>query len=108
MELLRDRGTEFEQAGVRVVAASRDSAWSHVAWTQVLDLDFPLLSDWNGEAVRGFGIARDYRGMHDVARRSAFLIDGGGTVRAAWAYEDGEVPDLDELLSAARALSDSS
>lgn len=105
MELLRDRSPEFEGAGVRVMAASRDSAWSHVAWMQALDLTFPLLSDWNGEAIRGFGIGRDYRGMSDVAQRSAFLIDSGGTVRGAWAYEDGEVPDLDELLSAARALS---
>jgi glutaredoxin-dependent peroxiredoxin len=105
MELLRDRGQEFEEAGVRVMAASRDSAWSHVAWMQALDLNFPLLSDWNGEAVRGFGIARDYRGMTDVAERSAFLVDSDGTVRGAWAYEDGEVPDLDELLSAARGLS---
>lgn len=105
MELLRDRGREFEEAGVRVMAASRDSAWSHVAWMQALDLTFPLLSDWNGDAVRGFGIGRDYRGMSDVAQRTAFLVDSDGTVRGAWAYEDGEVPDLDELLSAARALS---
>jgi peroxiredoxin len=104
MELLRDRSRELEQAGVRPMAASRDSAWSHVAWMQALDLTFPLLSDWNGEAVRGFGIAREYRGMADVAERSAFLIDSGGTVRGAWAYEDGEVPDFDELHSAARAL----
>jgi glutaredoxin-dependent peroxiredoxin len=108
MELLRDRGRELEEAGVRAMAASRDSAWSHVAWMQALDLDFPLLSDWNGDAVRSFGIARDYRGMTDVARRTAFLIDAGGTVRGAWAYEDGEVPDFDELISAAQALSDSS
>ncbi len=105
MELLRDRGAEFEEAGVRVVAVSRDSAWSHVAWMQALDVEFPLLSDWNGDAVRGFGIEREYRGMQDVARRSAFLIERGGTVRGAWAYEDGDVPDLDELLSAVRALS---
>jgi glutaredoxin-dependent peroxiredoxin len=105
MELLRDRSREFEQAGVRPYAASRDSAWSHVAWMQALDLTFPLLSDWNGEAVRGLGVARDYRGMQDVAARSAFLIDGSGTVRGAWSYEDAEVPDFEELLSAARALS---
>jgi glutaredoxin-dependent peroxiredoxin len=108
MELLRDRSKEFEDAGVRVMGVSRDSAWSHVAWIQALDLNFPLLSDWNGDAVRGFGIARDYRGMSDVARRSAFLVDTGGTVRGAWAYEDGDVPDVDELLAAARALSGSS
>jgi glutaredoxin-dependent peroxiredoxin len=108
MELLRDRGLELEMTGVRGMAASRDSPWSHVAWMQALDLDFPLLSDWNGEAIRGFGIAREYRGMRDVARRSAFLVDAGGTVRGAWAYEDGELPDFDELISAAQALSDSS
>jgi peroxiredoxin len=104
MELLRDRSTEFERAGVRAMAASRDSPWSHVAWMQALDLNFALVSDWNGEAIRGFGIAREYRGMKDVARRSAFLIDRSGTVRGAWAYEDTEVPDFDELISAARAL----
>src|SRR5215210_1005804 len=108
MELLRDRSKVFEKAGVRRMAASRDSAWSHVAWMQALDLDFPLLSDWNGDAIRGFGIARDYRGMHDVARRSALLIAADGTVRRAWAYEDGEVPDVDELASAAQELSASS
>ncbi|HKF14923.1 MAG TPA: redoxin domain-containing protein [Gaiellaceae bacterium] len=107
MELLRDRSAEFEQAGVRAMAASRDSPWSHVAWMQALDLNFPLLSDWNGEAIRGFGIARQWRGMNDVAARSAFLVDGGGTVRGAWAYDDAEVPDFDELISAARALRES-
>jgi peroxiredoxin len=108
MELLRDRSRELEQLGVRPMAASRDSAWSHVAWMQALDLSFPLLSDWNGEAIRGLGIARDYRGMKDVAERAAFLIDAEGTVRGAWRYEDSEVPDFEELVAAARALSPSS
>ena len=43
--------------------------------------------------------------MKRASGRSAFLIERGGTVRGAWVYEDGEVPELDELLSAARALS---
>ena len=104
MELLRDRGKGFEEAGVQRFGVSRDSPWTHIAWQQVLELDFPLLSDWNGEAVRGFGIAHTYRGMHDVAKRSAFLIDEGATVRGAWLYESSEVPDVDVLLAAARAL----
>jgi peroxiredoxin len=104
MTLLRDRRVEFDAAGVRPYGISRDSAWSHIAWSQALDLDVRLLSDWNGEAVRGFGIAQEYRGMGDVAERSAFLIDRDGIIRGSWRYETGQLPDFDELLSAARAL----
>ena len=104
MELLRDRSMEVEEAGIRAMGISRDSPWSHVAWMQALDLTFPLLSDWNAEAVRAFGIAHEHRGLRDVAERTAFLIDRDGTVRGAWRYETAEVPDFDELLSAARAL----
>ena len=104
MELLRDRSADFEQAGVRVFGVSRDSPWTHIAWTQALDLNFPLVSDWNAEGIRGFGIAREFRGYGDVAVRSAFLADRDGTICAAWRYDDGEVPDLDELLGAAREL----
>jgi peroxiredoxin len=104
MELLRDRSAEFEQAGVQPLGVSRDSPWTHISWMQALDLNFPLLSDWNADAVRGFGIAHDFRGFTDVAERTAFLVDSSGTVRGAWRYETAEVPDFDELLSAARAL----
>ena len=83
---------------------SRDSPYTHIAWSQALDIDVPLLSDWNGDAVRGFGVASDWNGMHDIAERSAFLVDAGGAVRGAWRYESSEVPDLDELLRAARQL----
>jgi len=104
MELLRDRGVEFEQAGVRRFGISRDSEWTHIAWSQALDLNFPLLSDWNGEAMRGFGIEREFRGHQGVAERSAFLVDSNGTVRGAWRYDTAELPDFDELLQAAQAL----
>jgi peroxiredoxin len=104
MELLRDRSAEFEQASVQPLGVSRDSPWTHISWMQALDLNFPLLSDWNADAVRGFGIAHDFRGFADVAERTAFLVDSSGTVRGAWRYETAEVPDFDELLSAAQAL----
>jgi len=104
VELLRDRSPEFEEAGVRAFAISRDSPWTHIAWMQALDLNIGLLSDWNGEAVRGFDVAQDYRGMQDVPQRTAFLIDQEGRVRGAWSYGNELVPDFDELLAAARAL----
>jgi peroxiredoxin len=86
-----------------VYGISRDSPWSHIAWTQALDLNVPLLSDLNADAMHAFGITQEFRGLRDVAVRSAFLVDAGGTVRGAWRYDPGEVPDLDELLAAARA-----
>ena len=105
MQLLRDRRGELEAAGVRGFGVSRDSPWTHIAWAQALDLDMGLLlSDWNAEAVRGFGVTTDFRGMKEVAERTAFLIDADGIVRGAWRYESSEVPDLDVLLAAARAL----
>ena len=108
MELLRDRRAEFEQAGVRVFGISRDSPWTHVSWTQALDLSFPLLSDFNGEATRGFGVAHEFRGLADVSERTAFLIERDGTVRGAWRYDTGEVPSFDELLAAVSASVSSS
>ena len=104
MLLLRDRRAELESAGVTPFGISRDSPWSHAAWRAALDLEVPLLSDWNAEAVRAFGIAHDYRGLRDVAERSAFLVGGEGVVRGAWRYDTGELPDFDELVRAARAL----
>lgn len=104
MTILRDRRPEFLEAGVVPYSISRDSPWSHVAWGEALGLDFPLLSDWNGDAVRGFGVAREYKGLQDVPVRSAFLVDGAGMIRGAWRYESSEVPDFEVLLAAARSL----
>ena len=42
--------------------------------------------------------------MRDVSHRSAFLLDGDGIVRGAWLYANDELPDVDELLAAARGL----
>jgi peroxiredoxin len=89
---------------VQPFAISRDSPYTHVAWMQALDLDFPLLSDWNAEATHGFGVGFEHNGMRDVSRRSAFLVDAEGIVRGAWTYESSELPDLDELIAAARGL----
>jgi len=107
MELLRDRRAEFDETGVQPVGISRDSPWTHIAWTQALDLNFGLLSDFNGDATRALGIGFEFRGFHDVSARSAFLVDTSGTIRGAWSYDTGELPDVDVLLDAARGLKSS-
>ena len=88
---------------MRAVAISRDSAWSHAAWARSLGIEeVPLLSDWNAEATRGFGVATRSRDMEDVASRTAFLIEDG-VVRETWEL-GGELPDVDAVLAAVRGL----
>jgi len=104
MALLRDRADEFEEVGARRFGISRDSPWSHVAWHQTLGLDFHLLSDWNAEATRSFGVAHEFRGLSDISRRSAFVVGTDARIAATWEYEPSELPDLDEVLRALREL----
>jgi len=80
MELLRDRSPELEALGARAFGISRDSPWSHVAWEQALDLNVPLLSDWNAEATHGFGIGLERVGLG---------ADGGDLVAVGKALGQG-------------------
>jgi peroxiredoxin len=105
MGLLRDRSEELRSLGVELYGVSRDSPWTHVAWQQALDLNFELLSDWNADAIHAFGIAHEFgEGLREVAERTAFLADGDGLVQRTWHYGTSEVPDVDELVEAARSL----
>ena len=62
----------------------------------------PLISDWNGEAIRAFDVAFEPLGMRDVAARTAFLIEDGETIRAAWML-GRELPDIDSVIEAAKS-----
>ena len=95
---------EFAELSVAVVGISRDSPYSHIEWSRRLSLGYPLLSDWNAEAVRAFGVSQDLDGLADTPVRSAFVVDGEGVVRAAHRYGDGELPDVEQLLDEAAAL----
>jgi hypothetical protein len=59
----------------------------------------------NGDATRGFDVAFEPLGMHDIPIRSAFLIRDGETTEAAWLL-GRELPDIDAILAAASELSD--
>jgi len=64
-------------------------------------VDVSLLSDWNGEATRAFGVAFEPLGMRDVPARSSFLVEDGATIRESWMH-GRELPDLDAVIAAAR------
>ena len=93
---------------MRVAAVSRDSPYSHIEWAKRLGLNFPLLSDWNGEAVHGFGVEDlVYRTVQELvtnARKHAradrlkiVLVEVDGELRAT-VSDDGVGFELDEAL----------
>jgi peroxiredoxin len=65
-------------------------------------VDVPLLSDWNGDAIKAFDVSFEPLGMRDVAIRSAFLIRDGETIEAAWML-GAELPDIDAVIAKAQA-----
>lgn len=65
-------------------------------------MEVPLLSDWDGDAIRAFDVAFEPVGMRDVAIRSAFLIRDGSTIEAAWLL-GRDMPDIDAVIEAARS-----
>ena len=86
-------------------AISRDATYTQTAWSQALDLgEIQFLSDWNGDAVRGFGVGHEFRGMKDVAERSTFLVERGGEGERA----GGEVERAGERYNARAAASGTS
>jgi peroxiredoxin len=60
----------------------------------------PLLSDWNGDATRAFGVAVEPLGMQDVPARASFLVVDGATIRESWMH-GRDMPDLDAVLAVA-------
>ena len=64
----------------------------------MLGVEVPLLTDWEGELIRAFGVEREVSGMTGVPMRSAFLIENGETVVASWLL-GGELPDVDAVIA---------
>lgn len=91
---------EFDDAGTDLLALSGDSLHAHRAWSGLLGLHFPLLSDPGLEvaALYGAALPEQYCAQH-----AAFLIDRAGRVR--WqAAGEGTPPNAADMLAAAETL----
>jgi peroxiredoxin len=99
MRLLRDRGGDLAQAGIRIYAISLDQPWSQQAWAQSLAAEnVHFLSDRLGETATAFGVIGDFARL-PRAERSAFLV-AGDTVKASWRL-GREMPDVDAIIASA-------
>lgn len=76
---LRDDFSDFEAAGVQVLAVSCDPAPSQKQWAQEQGYQFPVLSDFwpHGAVARSYGVFNEALGC---ANRATFLVGKDGTV----------------------------
>jgi len=95
---------EFKAVNTEVLAVSVDSKFSHLAWIKsgALDtLDYPLLSDFNKQSARAYGVLDEDTGS---ARRGLFIIDPNGVIQHILIHNDKVGRSVDEILRVLKAL----
>lgn len=103
---IRDGMSDLSGLKAQVFAISVDSRFALNAFAEKLNLEFPLLSDFNKEVSKAYGAQYDnFLGMVGVAKRAAFVVDKAGIVRYSWVSEDAKIkPDLAEIRKALNSL----
>jgi glutaredoxin-dependent peroxiredoxin len=78
--------------------------FAQMAFADTLGIDFPLLSDWDGEVSEAYGVRYDvWKGHAGLAKRSVFVVGGDGSITYRWYTDDAhDIPDVDEVISALR------
>ncbi len=87
-----------------VWAISGDNPFAQEAWAQKEKITLPLLSDYEHQVARAYGIAyqsflpQKNLGMGGVPKRSAFVVDKQGVIRYAESHDDpAKLPDFEAI-----------
>ncbi len=97
---IQKRIEEFENTDTVVMGVSVDSRWSGRAFARMLGLSFPLLSDWNREACRAYGV---FLPESNYSNRASFLVDKQGRVLWREVSENLGSEDAEPSIEAALA-----
>ena len=85
----RDSLARLNQARAQVYGISVDTFFTLKAYHDQQGYNFPLLSDFNKQAIRDYGVFNeDMIGLKGIAKRAVFVIDKDGIVRHAEVLED--------------------
>jgi peroxiredoxin len=99
----RDQASELNKLNAQVLGVSVDTFFSLKAWADQQKLNFPLLSDFNKDVIRQYGVVNpDMIGLKDIAKRAVFVIDTNGVVRHSSQFPDSnfktQIPGLAPIL----------
>jgi peroxiredoxin len=103
MVALQAHHDAFADAGATLLGVSADSPFSLGAFRAEHGIEFDLVSDMAGDAIRAYDLEMDIPdlGLHGIANRAVFVVDDDGTVADDWVADDPtNEPDYDALLDA--------
>mgnify|MGYP000193047615 CR=1 FL=1 len=106
-----DRAAEFEAVGAKLVGASVDSVFSHLAWLNtprkeggIAGVTIPLIGDVNRKLSQSYGVLADEGLDEGSAFRALFIIDPDGKLRHITMNDMPIGRSVDEALRVVQAL----
>jgi peroxiredoxin len=98
----RDGLGELSRSGAQLLGISVDTFFTLKAFHDIQRYTFPLLSDFNKEVIRAYGVFNeDMIGMKGIARRALFVLDKNGIVRHREILDDARnEPDYGKAFAA--------
>lgn len=102
----RDSMAQLGKARAQVFGISVDTFFALKAFQDQQKLMFPLLSDFNKQVIREYGVFNeDMIGLKGIAKRAVFVLDKNGIVRHQEVLEDARnEPDYEKVFDALAAL----
>jgi peroxiredoxin len=102
----RDSIATLNASKGQVLGISTDTFFALKAWADQQRFNFPLLSDYNKDVIRSYGVVNpDMIGLKDIAKRAVFVIDRNGVIRHREVLDDARnEPDYQKVNTALAAL----
>ena len=102
----RDSLSRLNQAKAQVFGVSVDTFFALKAFHTDQKLTFPLLSDFNKQTIRDYGVFNeDMIGLKGIAKRAVFVIDKDGKVRYRQVLDDARnEPDYEAVFKTLASL----
>ncbi len=93
----------FAEHSAQLLGISVDNYWSHKAYAETNNLEFPLLSDFEpkGAVASAYGV---YDTVKGVSERALFVIDAQGIIRWNYVSPSNVNPGAHGILSALEAM----
>ena len=101
----RDLATEFAAAGAMIVGISKDSPARQLEFATGNNLNYPLLSDAEGEVADLFGVRRRLLARTLPSKRATFIVDRERVLRFNVSSETNMDVHADQALAALADIS---